>query len=254
MIMKTKVSLVVMALLLTMSGYACLRRIPEPTAMVLIPAGEFDMGSEHFEDAKPIHTVYVDAFEIDKHEVTNAQYKACVDVGACSPPLYSYSRSHPHYFDDPTYANYPVMFVTWYNAQTYCEWVGKRLPTEAEWEKAARGTDGRMYTWGNDNPDANKLNFGNNHGDAVAVGSYPAGVSPYGALDMSGNVWEWTADSFDAYPGSIYNEQYVEYFGDKYRVARGGGWYNHFGRVSVAYRNNIYPAFGASFLGLRCAR
>ena len=165
---------------------------------VFVPAGEFLMGSaEGDTDAgaseKPQHTVYLDAFWIDRVEVTNAMYARCVEAGACKTPT-AYGNPSTNYLKAGL-ENYPVVFVSWSDAQAYCQWAGGRLPTEAEWEKAARGTDGRIYPWGNEPPNAQRCNFAQEHGgpDAPAnpetpVGAYPAGASPYGALDMAGNV------------------------------------------------------------------
>jgi len=127
--------------------------------MVFIPAGEFIMGNDGGDDEKPERKVFLDAFCIDKYEVTNAQYKECVDAGACNPPARPSSPSRLSYYDNPEYDNYPVIWVTWDDAQAYCKWKGKRLPTEAEWEKAARGTDGHLWPWGNSEPDGSKLNL-----------------------------------------------------------------------------------------------
>ncbi len=175
------------------------RRGSDNAEMVLVPAGEFTMGSNSGDDdEKPPHLVYLDAFWIDKYEVTNAFYKKCVDAGKCQRPNPTGSSTRNAYYGNTQFDNYPVIYVAWADAKTYCEWAGKRLPTEAEWEKAARGTDGRTYPWGND-WDAKKLNSGEGGaGDTVAVGSYPAGASPYGVMDMAGNVWEWVADWYDA--------------------------------------------------------
>jgi formylglycine-generating enzyme required for sulfatase activity len=169
---------------------------PEDGAvMIYVPAGEFLMGStdddpDAIGDEKPRHAVYLDAFWIDKTEVTNAQYRQCVEAGGCD---------EPDCWDDNDYnaPDQPVVCVTWDDAGAYAAWVGGRLPTEAEWEKAARGTDGRVYPWGDSAPDCETTNHADCTGRPGAVGSYPAGASPYGGLDVAGNVWEWVADWYD---------------------------------------------------------
>ncbi len=225
-------------------------------AMVYIPEGEFLMGSEDGDsDEKPEHTVYLNAYWIDQTEVTNAQYQQCVKDGACSSPYRSSSYSRNNYYGNSTYADYPVIYVNWNQANDYCEWAGRRLPTEAEWEKAARGTDGRTYPWGEESPNADLANYNINVGDTTEVGSYPAGASPYGTLDMAGNVWEWVADW---YGGSYYDSSPLENpqgpaSGD-YRVVRGGSWDLHEGYLRTANRLNlVYDNSYYSYPGFRCA-
>ncbi|MFB0535442.1 MAG: formylglycine-generating enzyme family protein [Anaerolineae bacterium] len=216
-----------------------------------------------FRDERPQHTVYLDAYYIDQSEVTNAQYRQCVQARACGRP------SDSTYYGNDYYDQYPVVFVTWYDANDYCRWVGKRLPTEAEWERAARGTDGRIFPWGSSLTKGNRANFcdancakrcrcvGVNDGHDVIspAGSYPAGASPYGALDMAGNVWEWVSDwhSFDYYGWSPTRNPQGPNSGEK-RVIRGGSCYEFRANLRTAVRNALAPHLGYHDVGFRCVR
>jgi len=229
--------------------------VSAPEGMVFVPAGEFIMGSpegEGDDDEHPQRTVYLDAFYIGKYEVTNAEYKECVDAGACDPPSLNSSNTRDSYYGNPEYDNYPVIYVSWYDAQAYCDWKGVRLPTEAEWEKAARGTDGREYPWGNEAPDETKLNYDQNIGDTTEVGSYPDGASPYGAMDMAGNVYEWVADWYDPdyYRKAPDRNPQGPDSGDS-RVLRGGSWYHYQYVARCAYRNGYGPVARLNHLGFR---
>jgi eukaryotic-like serine/threonine-protein kinase len=164
--------------------------------LVYVPAGNFLMGSTGADplaepEEKPQRTVYVNAFWIDQTDVTNAMYAKCVQAGVCLPPSDTSSATHPSYYGNSEFDSYPVIWVSWDLAIAYCTWVGRRLPTDTEWEKAARGPHGRIYPWGNSAPHEDLLNYNDNVGDTTAVGSYPKGASPYGALDMTGDVSQW---------------------------------------------------------------
>ena len=168
---------------------------------IFIPDGSFRMGgldAKADADEQPDHMVTMSAFWLDKLEVTTSMYMLCVQAGACEPPTSFTSEKHDTYFNTDEYADYPVVYVTWGNANDYCTWAGKRLPSEAEWEYAARGNDFRIFPWGDERPGSSQANFNNTVRDLTRVGSFPAGASPYGVLDMAGNVWEWVFDFYDA--------------------------------------------------------
>ena len=233
--------------------------------MVFVPAGEFLMGSdEGDDDEKPVHDVYLDAYWIDKTEVTNAQYRAFVEATSHRTPTECT-------WGEPTYGqagmeNHPVVCVLWEDAAAYCQWAGARLPTEAEWDEAARGTDGREYPWG-DTFDGTKLNycdancefghkdtgFDDGYARTAPVGSYPAGASPYGALDMVGNVWEWVADWYasDYYSHSPERNPKGPDAGES-RVLRGGSWDYHSDWARCASRSRVDPDFRHYGSGFRC--
>jgi formylglycine-generating enzyme required for sulfatase activity len=210
------------------------------------------MGSDAgAEDEAPAHEVDVPAFEMDQFEVTNADFAQFVEATGHQTDAEKAGLSRTWRDAAEGKDNHPVVYVSWNDAVAYCEWVGKRLPTEAEWEKAARGTEGWIYPWGNDY-DASKLN-GKDSGlrGTAAVGSFSAGASPYGAEDMGGNVWEWTADWYEAYPGSSFQSPY---YGGKYRVLRGGAWFETAEFVRTTTRNATSDTAANDDLGFRCAR
>ncbi len=215
--------------------------------MVYVPAGEFEMGSEDgLSNESPIHTVYLDAFWIDQTEVTNGQYEECVSTGTCTNPSSITSYTRNAYYGDLQYADYPVIYVDWYQAQAYCQWAGGRLPTEAEWEKAARGTDGRIYPWGNEFMTTTTR-------DTTEVSSSPGGASPYGAVGMAGNVREWVADWYGEYPTeSVINPTGV--IAGNARVIRGGAWSSESGYTSTTSRGGGVPQLVNHYIGFRCAQ
>jgi iron(II)-dependent oxidoreductase len=243
--------------------------------MILIPDGQFTMGSpkgEGYDNEHPQHTVVLDAFYIDKYEVTNVQYKKFMDATG---------HEAPEFWSDEKYnrPNQPVVGVTWHDAAAYAKWAGKRLPTEAEWEKAARGTGGRRYPWGSQ-WNSLKCNFGSESDGykyTAPVGSFLTGRSPYGAMDMAGNVWEWCADWYDenyygpspeqdsdaknsastippsplSPPSPQENPEGPD--SGSMRVLRGGSWADP-PRWSLrcAHRHRDYPSSRSSVRGFRC--
>lgn len=247
--------------------------------MVAVAAGAFHMGCNEVFDAEcgsdefPYHSVTLTAYKIDKYEVTAGEYQKCVDAGDCN----NKKQSEPHYatHSDSSTCNlgmdgkedHPINCVTWYGAKAYCEWAGKKLPTEAQWEKAARGTDGRRYPWGNE--PGISCNYavmydskfgGNGCGTrgTMPVGSKEAGKSPYGAYDMVGNVWEWVSD--------WYGETYYETTPESNpagpesgtgHVFRGGSWYGrNDGGVDLraSARDDTQPDHWGSNGGFRCVK
>jgi formylglycine-generating enzyme required for sulfatase activity len=216
---------------------------------VYVPGGAFKMGAEEGderarEDEKPQTSLNVDGFWLMRTEVTNGQYRRCVDAGACAAP--NNAR-----WSDPAYAEHPVTGVTWQQANDYTAWVGGRLPTEAEWEKACRGTKGGVYPWGDAAPAEGLANFFPNTGGTMAVGSYsPEGDSPYGAADMAGNVWEWTSSRPDPYPYDA-GDGREEPRGEGKRVLRGGAWYLSDDFVRCASRFSFGENYGYYDFGFR---
>ncbi len=224
--------------------------------MVLVPEGDFLMGSDQGEpDEQPPHSLFLDAFYIDKFEVTNGLYKACVDDVQCEPPRQTYffaESPNRTYYGNSQYNNYPVVYVDWNMAKAYCEWRGARLPTEAEWEKAARGTSGNTYPWGQ-GLDCQRANYQGCVNQTSEVGVYKNGISPYGAYDMTGNVWEWVADWYadNYYSISPGNNPSGPISGQS-RVLRGGSWPRF--DVTTYHRNNFAPTYNTFDIGFRCAR
>jgi formylglycine-generating enzyme required for sulfatase activity len=260
-------------------------RVIETDGMVqvYVPAGEFTMGADDADAKKlisggraypevPVHQVTLEGYWIDKFEVTVGQYEQCVNAGVCKAP-HQFSSGYdkdaayrPKYYGNPEFAKYPVIWVSWFYATDYCGWAGRRLPTEAEWEKAARGTDARKYTWGNDPlsstvanmcdinclfPQANgKYNDG--WANTAPVGSFPAGASPYGAMDMAGNVWEWTSSLIKDYPYSATDGREDQSLRGE-RAWRGASWTNGYWWMRVTLRYRSVDWYWNWNLGFRCA-
>lgn len=225
---------------------------PVMDIMVSIPAGPFLMGSDTGRgDEAPAHEVDLPAFEIDKFEVTNADFARFVEATGYKTDAEKAGVANTWRAYAQGKDNHPVVKVSWNDAVAYCQWLGKRLPTEAEWEKAARGTDGRVYPWGNEY-DPQKAN-GKDRGirGTTAVGSFAEGASPYGVMDMAGNVWEWTADWYQPYPGSTFAS---DYFGEKFKVLRGGGWFETADFLRTTVRNAGALETANDDIGFRCAR
>jgi formylglycine-generating enzyme required for sulfatase activity len=237
------------------------------SSMVYVPEGEFAMGSDLGDpDERPQRVVYLDSYEIDRYEVTNVQYRRFLRAtGGDGPRRWPGRHLHLRFERAPDWsgnryppgeAYHPVVGVRWEEAAEYCAWVNKRLPTEAEWEKAARGTDGRVYPWG-DAWNAGRANTDDEGAHYTrAVGSYPSGASPYGALDMAGNIWEWVSD--------LYDRQYYSWAADRNprgpssgtgeRILRGAAWDSSPDQARASYRNATH-FFGPNFrVGFRCVR
>lgn len=229
---------------------------------VFIPAGKFRMGgmdARSAPDERPAHYVDMHSFWMDQLEVTNAMYLSCVKSGGCTPPQSFKSQRRPEYFNDPEFNDYPVIYITWGQANAFCTWAGERLPSEAEWERAARGDDWRTFPWGEDKANGLLANYNMIIGDTSRVGTYPLGASPFGVLDMVGNVAEWTNDF---YSGGIYaslegatNPTGPESSSSFMRVVRGGSLGDAEINIRVPKRSSVLgsdlnaPVGSASYLG-----
>lgn len=212
------------------------------------------------QDEKPQHQVYLDAFWIDRTEITNAMFAQCVATGACHKRTYSpylWGVQLPNgtpYYGEMTYQDYPVIMLDSDEAEAYCQWAGRRLPYEAEWEKAARGTDGRLYSWGSE-LDCEHASYLECKKGPASITSYRLGASPYGALNMSGNMWEWTEDWYDQgyYTQSPTRNPHGPANGE-YRVLRGGGWNSITRELRVVNRSTGKPEHSTDgAIGIRCA-
>lgn len=245
--------------------YLCLLLLTEaaagtPIDMVYVSGGYSMMGAELGDlnagtNAKPIHLIWVDPFYIDTHEVTNADYAVCVNAGACNEPESPQSMTRPNYYTNPMYANFPVVNVTWQDAVDYCAFVEKRLPSEAEWERAARGIeDNRRYPWGNGTPKAYNMNISLVPGDTERVNIYVSGYSPFGAADMMGNAAEWVADWYDASWYETYERENPQgpSTGEE-RVVRGGSFETPLTELHITNRTGMSPYSYSNTVGFRCA-
>ena len=266
-------------------------RVADGMEMVWVPAGEFQMGSDdsgvdtalelcetygvpcvrqYLDKEQPAHKVALDSFWLDRTEVTNAQYRQCLEAGVCNPPRKRSSATRDSYFDDSSFDDYPVIWSTLRDARIYCEFVGARLPTEAEWEYAARGPEGLLFPWGNEF-DGTRLNYcdascdlawadettDDGYADTAPVGNYPQGASWCGALDLAGNVREWTADLYDS---EYYSESPAQNptgpstSPGGNQVERGGSWNSNPFEVRGAWRAGDHANYKHNFMGIRCAK
>ena len=239
-----------------------------PTDMVSIPAGPFTMGSrEGPEDERPPHEVTLPAYTIDRFPVTNSQYAEFLNAVSALPStsarLYDFDdpdarihRRGERWVADTDYEQHPVVEVPWGGAVAYCAWRTKRLPTEAEWEKAARGTDARRYPWGNDLPDRRRARYGSAYNDTAPVDGTASGASPYGVRDMAGNAWEWVSSAYRAYPYRADDGREDPKPGPV-RGTRGGGHDSPEAEITTTQRGRTLsrnPAAGHHNIGFRCAR
>jgi formylglycine-generating enzyme required for sulfatase activity len=245
--------------------------------IIYIPAATFEMGLTNAQ-AQTIrsvcnqcdnelaasltrHTVTLDAYWIYKTEVSNGMYQKCVQSGYCAPPTKNKSDKISNYYGNPAYENYPVVYVTWNAAEQYCQWAGGHLPTEAQWEYAARGPNGNLYPWGDQLPSPALANLADYIGDTQPVNSYSSGVSYFGLYNMSGNVWEWV---FDWYRADYYqtNTNWVNPSGpnsgdirdgDSLKAGRGGAYWITAGGSSAGLRDWYQVSLTGSAVGFRCA-
>jgi len=246
--------------------------------MVLVPAGDFVMGIELAGNHhSPEHIVTVSAFHMDVCEVTNRQWKDCVESGACTPPARAGSNLRPDYYTNGEYDEYPVIHIDWYQASDYCAWAGKRLPTEAEWEKAARGgcelfgdpescedpEDERTYPWGEEEPDCSLANFFSYSDewcveDTDVTGSRSLGASPYGILNMADNVdemvYDWDGgDEYFSTGGPPWIDPQGPTEGIE-KVTKGGYWTSESIELEISFRGSVPPSYESIYRGIRCAR
>lgn len=235
---------------------------PEPgvavDGMVYIPAGSFIMGSDEpaqcghdcseDQDVGPARQVETAAYWIDVNEVTNGQYLECEEAGVCTPPKVNAAAGRADYHTSVEFADHPVTFVTWDQAVTYCGWREGRLPTEAEWERAARGDDGQLYPWGTEYSDDEYHQYELRSTNTYEVGQY-ADATVWGIHDAAGNAWEWTADWH-----APYQDPHQSPAEGKFKVIRGGAWRGYAFYFRYTARLEAPPALAGRFVGIRCAR
>ena len=239
---------------------------PAGIEWIKIPAGKFTMGSNDYVNEKPPHNVYLDEYLIAKTPTTSAQFRKFIEAGGYENKAFwseqgwewclEEKRTHPYLWNDKKWSapTQPVIGVSWYEAEAFSTWANCRLPSEAEWEKAARGTDGRKYPWGNEKPNKNLANFSDNVGKTTPVGKYsPAGDSPYGCVDMAGNVWEWTSSLYKNYPyDATDGREDLSNAGS--RVLRGGSWLYLEVDARASNRLRYLPDLSNDYVGFRCLR
>ena len=224
--------------------------------MVYVPAGTFTMGSMTGDaDERPVHQVFLDAYWIDQTEVTFSMYGLCFKAGRCAAPKAEGAASRAAYLTSPTFADYPVVDIDYYDASTYCRWAGARLPSEAEWEKSARGIDDRLFPWGDADPSCLYANFGGTSGCAGGMlpgGSFPTGASAFGVFDLSGNAWEWVADWYGPYPGDTVENPTGPASGTE-KGLRSGSWNSLSDEIRLSNRGRSDPTISFGTIGFRCA-
>ncbi len=249
--------------------------LPIPNSEIEIPGGQFYMGSdaaEALDNERSRHLCYLEAYSIDRYPVTCGQYRNFMESAGYQNPdwwsadgwkwLQGEAVDRPLYWsENPAFNNHPVCGVSWYEAEAYCNFIGKRLPSEAEWEKAASldatNQTYRIYPWGDSQPNPSLCNHSNNIANTSPVDRFPKGASAAGCCDMLGNVWEWTASTFDAYPGfeSYPYRGYSEvYFDGEHRVLKGGSWATFPHALRSSFRNWYYPGVRQIIAGFRCAQ
>lgn len=235
---------------------------PLETDEVSVAAGDYALGLQDGTElnASP-RTVTLSAFALDAHEVSNRDYRRCVNAGACRAPMRTDLPGIPGYYTSVDWTLYPVAYVSWNDANAYCTWAGKRLPTDAEWEVAARGSDGRAYPWGSSSPDCTRAHWGEcthpelGYNAPLISGSLPAGAAASGAFDMAGNMSEWVADWYDVHPEAPgHTENPTGPVAGTLKLIRGGSWWCKSDRLPSWRREPMTPFYRAGNIGFRCAR